>query len=78
MPQQVAKPADGVPPGYSSELIDVKFREGTDVEPPEETLPPGLAKCSREHPPGIQLIGRTAERNRRRQVAAVVSYYPQT
>ena len=36
-----AAPAE-VPEGYSSELIDVRFREGTDVEPPEETLPPDL------------------------------------
>lgn len=32
----------GVPPGYSSELIDVKFREGTNVDPPEGALPPHL------------------------------------
>ena len=27
---------------YSSQMIDVKFREGTDVNPPKETLPPDL------------------------------------
>jgi serine protease len=38
----IAAPPSGVPPGYSSELIDVKFREGTNVDPPEDALPPDL------------------------------------
>jgi Ca2+-binding RTX toxin-like protein len=33
---------EGIPPGYSSEIIQVKFREGTDVDPPEASLPPDL------------------------------------
>lgn len=36
---QVSTPTKDVPPGYSSELIDIKFREGTDVSLPEELLP---------------------------------------
>jgi len=35
-------PATGTPPGFSSEIIQVKFREGTDVDPPEEALSPNL------------------------------------
>ncbi len=31
-----------VPPGYSSEVIHVKFREGTAVQTPEALLPPDL------------------------------------
>jgi hypothetical protein len=34
--------SEGVPSGYSSELIDAKFRDGTNVNPPEEALPPDL------------------------------------
>jgi uncharacterized repeat protein (TIGR01451 family) len=41
MKQQIAA-SESVPPGYSSELIDVKFREGTNVDPPEDALPPDL------------------------------------
>lgn len=33
---------EGIPPGRSSEIIRVKFLAGTDVDPPEDTLPPGL------------------------------------
>lgn len=41
MNQQIAA-SEVVPPGYSAELLDVKFREGTNVDPPEEALPPDL------------------------------------
>jgi hypothetical protein len=32
----------GIPPGYSSEIMNVKFREGTDIDQPEELLPADL------------------------------------
>ena len=31
-----------IPPGFSSEIIQVKFKEGTDVHPPSAPLPPDL------------------------------------
>src|SRR5439155_683499 len=31
-----------IPPGFSSEIIQVKFKEGTDVHPPSRPLPPDL------------------------------------
>jgi hypothetical protein len=31
------------PPGFSSDLIHVRFEEGTDVDPPIDALPPSLA-----------------------------------
>src|SRR5437762_4632404 len=30
------------PPGFSSEIVQVKFKEGTDVHPPSAPLPPDL------------------------------------
>ena len=42
MPPSHLTPVTGTPPGFSSELIQVKFREGTDVDPPEEALPTNL------------------------------------
>src|SRR5437016_693608 len=32
-----------IPPGFSSEIIQVKFREGTDVHPPSRPLSPDLS-----------------------------------
>ena len=32
-----------IPPGFSSEIIQVKFKEGTDVHPPSRPLPPDLS-----------------------------------
>lgn len=34
--------ATGVPPGYSAEKVEVKFRAGVPLEPPEPALPPDL------------------------------------
>jgi len=34
--------SSGVPPGYSSEIIQVKFVSGTDIDPPESILPVNL------------------------------------
>jgi hypothetical protein len=43
MSPQSSRPAqEGIPPGRSSEIIRVKFLAGTDVDPPEDALPPGL------------------------------------
>jgi hypothetical protein len=39
---KVVKRLDTIPSGYSSEAIDVKFVEGTDVEKPENLLPADL------------------------------------
>jgi hypothetical protein len=62
MSQQGAA-SEGVPPGYSSELIEVKFREGTDVDPPEVALPPDLRDAVASILRGFSL---SAEQLRRR------------
>lgn len=41
-PTETKAPPPTVPPGYSSQAIHVKFREGTNVEQPLEGFPPGL------------------------------------
>jgi len=38
-----------IPPGYSSSLIDVKFKEGTSVDHPEELFYPQQLKSSIDH-----------------------------
>src|SRR6266498_3714698 len=39
---QASSPTASIPPGYSSEIIQIKFKEGTKVDPPEAALPPDL------------------------------------
>src|SRR5262245_37573258 len=62
MNQQVPEPTQGIPPGYSSELIDVKFREGTDVDLPEKVLPPDLRDSVANIRRGFSLSGEQLKR----------------
>jgi hypothetical protein len=53
--------ATSIPPGYSSEVIQVKFRKGTDIDPPELARPPELrtsvANISQLFSPSAEELG---------------------
>ena len=42
IPPMLEPSTKSVPPGYSSQIIHVKFREGIQVDPPERLLPVDL------------------------------------
>ena len=62
-----------IPPGFSSEIIQVKFKEGTDVHPPSRPLPPDLLNSvgritrlftlSEQEIDGLRAMGEQVSRN---------------